>query len=64
MLTPTFHFRILDDFLEVFNEQSGRMVEILEKEFGDGKVFDIFPYVTRCALDIICGTFSASSLSS
>jgi cytochrome P450 len=56
MLTPTFHFRILDDFLDVFNEQTKTLTQILKKEFGDGKVFDVFPYVTRCALDIISET--------
>lgn len=55
LLTPTFHFRILQDFLEVFNEQSQIMVENLKKK-ADGKAFDIFPHITHCALDIICDT--------
>nr|AFK24489.1 cytochrome P450 family 4 protein [Perinereis aibuhitensis] len=55
LLTPTFHFRILQDFLEVFNEQSQIMVENLKKKVGGNK-FDIFPYITHCALDIICDT--------
>lgn len=55
LLTPSFHFRILEDFLEIFNEQAKIMIEILKEEFSDGRVFDIFPFVTRCTLDIICG---------
>lgn len=54
MLTPTFHFSILTDFLEVMNEQSEILVEKLEKQAGKGP-FDCFSYITLCALDIICG---------
>ncbi|XP_072050844.1 cytochrome P450 4V2-like [Amphiura filiformis] len=55
MLTPTFHFRILNDFLEVFNEQADILVEKLD-EHADGKVLNIFPEITLCVLDIICET--------
>jgi len=55
MLTPAFHFRILDTFLEVFNEQSTILVQILEKKYIDGGTFDIFPHITKCALDVISG---------
>ncbi|ELT89566.1 hypothetical protein CAPTEDRAFT_162759 [Capitella teleta] len=55
MLTPTFHFRILNDFLQVFNEQAIIMADRLEEKVGKGK-FDTFPFITHCALDIICET--------
>lgn len=54
MLTPTFHFSILADFLEVMNEQAEILVEKLELRAGEGP-FNCFSYVTLCALDIICG---------
>lgn len=54
MLTPTFHFKILEDFIDVFNSVSNVMVKKLEKEIGKKSV-DIYPYVTLCTLDIICG---------
>nr|BAV38819.1 cytochrome P450 [Thalassodrilides sp. MI-2015] len=56
MITPTFHFKILEDFLEVFNEQSTVMTKHLEKMAGKSKGFDVIPFVTLCALDIICDT--------
>jgi cytochrome P450 len=56
MLTPSFHFKILDQFIDVFNEQSLKLVKILKAEIPKGKVFDISPYVKRCTLDIICET--------
>ncbi|KAK4029580.1 hypothetical protein OUZ56_022559 [Daphnia magna] len=54
MLTPTFHFKILEDFVHVFNEQSKILVEKLSKEVGQD--FDIFPFITLCTLDVICET--------
>ncbi|XP_047435475.1 cytochrome P450 4V2 isoform X2 [Mugil cephalus] len=55
MLTPTFHFSILADFLEVMNEQAEILVEKLGKQAGKGK-FNCFSHITLCALDIICET--------
>ncbi|XP_070683845.1 cytochrome P450 4V8 [Pempheris klunzingeri] len=55
MLTPTFHFSILTDFLEVMNEQAEILVEKLEKHAGKG-AFNCYDCVTLCALDIICET--------
>jgi cytochrome P450 family 4 len=54
MITPTFHFKILDNFVEVFSEKSEILVSKLQKEVGS-QGFDVYPYITKCALDIICG---------
>lgn len=58
MITPTFHFAILNYFLEVMNEQGGILLEKLEKHV-DKEPFNIFIDITLCALDIICGKFSS-----
>ncbi|XP_008280300.1 cytochrome P450 4V8 [Stegastes partitus] len=55
MLTPTFHFSILTDFLEVMNEQAEVLLGKLEKQAGKGS-FNCFSHITLCALDIICET--------
>ena len=57
MLTPAFHFKILEDFIDIFNEQSQVMVEKLSTcpEVIAQQGFNIFPFVARCTLDIICG---------
>ncbi|XP_027759248.1 cytochrome P450 4V2 [Empidonax traillii] len=55
MITPTFHFAILNDFLEVMNEQGSILVKKLEKHV-DKEPFDVFLDITLCALDIICET--------
>ncbi|KAK7864374.1 hypothetical protein R5R35_010972 [Gryllus longicercus] len=56
LITPTFHFKILENFQEVFVEKTQILVEKLQKEVGNSKGFDVYPYITRCALDIICET--------
>ncbi|KAB7499155.1 hypothetical protein Anas_06628 [Armadillidium nasatum] len=61
MLTPTFHFKILEDFMEVFNQQSNKLVKNLQRNV-DGKPFDIFRYVTLCTLDIILETAMGRSI--
>lgn len=61
MLNPTFHFKILEDFMHVFNKESQKMVDILRKESQSGNTVDIHNFVTRCALDIICVTAMGTS---
>ena len=60
MITPAFHFKILENFVEIFAEKSKIFVKVLQKEIGS-KSFDIHPYVSKCTLDIICGKFYISS---
>ncbi|KAG5893584.1 hypothetical protein JTB14_028351 [Gonioctena quinquepunctata] len=53
ILTPAFHFSILEQFVEVFDSNSNILVELLEKEVGKPSV-DIFPYIKMNTLDNIC----------
>ena len=59
MLTPAFHFQILNDFMQVFNAQSRILCDLLNTKCSDTKgpngEFDIFPYILNCTLDVICG---------
>lgn len=55
IITPTFHFSILDGFCDVFAEQSEILVQKLGKHSGTGSSIDICPFITKAALDIICG---------
>lgn len=54
MLTPAFHFRILENFLPVFNEHARIFTRVLAQHEGHGAV-DIVPPSTMATLDIICG---------
>lgn len=54
VLTPAFHFKILEKFVDVFDKHSSIFVESLA-EF-EGQEFDVFPFITLLALDVICET--------
>jgi cytochrome P450 len=56
LFTPTFHFKILEQFVEVINSNERIMIQKVGKHLN-GPGFDICPYVNLCALDIICGEF-------
>ena len=59
MLTPAFHFQILQQFVDTFNEHSRAFCRQLQRwidDRGADQPFDAYPVVTQCALDIICGT--------
>ncbi|XP_049765720.1 cytochrome P450 4C1-like [Schistocerca cancellata] len=55
MLTPAFHFKILENFVGVFAEKSKVLLEKLRKK-AEGPEFDIYPSIALCSLDIICET--------
>ncbi|XP_037080573.1 cytochrome P450 4C1-like [Pollicipes pollicipes] len=56
LLTPTFHFSILDQFLPIFNHHSQALVRALqERTRGVGHV-DVWPLVANATLDAICQT--------
>lgn len=59
-ITPTFHFKILEQFVEIFDKHSAIFVKNLAK--SKGQSVDIFPHVTLCALDIISGKSDKSYL--
>lgn len=50
IITPTFHFKILEQFVEVFDRQSNIFVDQLMTK-ADGVPFDIIPAVTLLTLD-------------
>lgn len=56
MITPTFHFKILDQFLEVFNASGDILVDKLSQEVGKPST-DLYPYINLFSLDVICGKF-------
>lgn len=58
MLTPSFHFKILEDFFPIMNENVEIFVRNLEKQMtfnSNGIIDDISVPILACALDIICG---------
>ncbi|XP_017780722.1 PREDICTED: cytochrome P450 4C1-like [Nicrophorus vespilloides] len=54
LLTPAFHFSILENFVEVFNEKALKLADKLETKVG--QQINMLPYITKTTLDIICET--------
>ncbi|KAJ4451988.1 hypothetical protein ANN_03472 [Periplaneta americana] len=61
IITPSFHFKILEQFIPIFAENSGILVNELRKEVGR-EVFDVNPYIFACSLDIICESAMGTSI--
>lgn len=53
IITPTFHFSILESFCDIFAENSICLVEKLQPYANSGHAIDICPFVAHAALDII-----------
>ncbi|XP_049314871.1 probable cytochrome P450 4d14 [Bactrocera dorsalis] len=56
IITPTFHFKILEEFVGVFERQSNVMMDLL-RDKADGKtVVNLYSFVCAMALDVIAET--------
>ncbi|XP_061402776.1 cytochrome P450 4d8-like [Musca vetustissima] len=53
IITPTFHFAILEQFLEVFDRQSTVLVNCLSERADGRSAFDVMSYISSATLDII-----------
>lgn len=54
ILTPTFHFNILQQFVEILIEESENMTKSL-KNTGSTVVKDLVPFISEHTLNAICG---------
>ncbi|KAF2898762.1 hypothetical protein ILUMI_07412 [Ignelater luminosus] len=61
ILTPAFHFNILQEFVEIFTEQSQLLVERLQEECNKSYT-DIVPVITQFTLHSICETAMGTRL--
>uniref|UniRef100_A0A915D208 Cytochrome P450 n=1 Tax=Ditylenchus dipsaci TaxID=166011 RepID=A0A915D208_9BILA len=53
MLTPTFHFTILNDFMQIFNRQTKILLEKMQEHADNGKMVDIYEMIGACSVDMI-----------
>ncbi|XP_059048276.1 cytochrome P450 4c3-like [Achroia grisella] len=55
VLVPAFSPKIVENFVEVFSEQSVKLTERLEKQVNKGP-FSLWPFVSTYTLDSVCDT--------
>lgn len=58
ILTPSFHFSILEQFIQVFNKHNAKLIENLldHQKKSSCQELNIYEFITACALDNICET--------
>ncbi|KAH8387419.1 hypothetical protein KR093_006935, partial [Drosophila rubida] len=61
IITPAFHFRILEQYVEIFERQTRQLIKSLQAAgSSDGQQqIELGHVLHLCTLDIICGEFSA-----
>ncbi|GAB6024682.1 hypothetical protein CHUAL_009816 [Chamberlinius hualienensis] len=64
LLTPAFHFGILEKFFLTMNEHAILFVDKLNKLSDEKATFDFYPLSTNCTLGVICETAMGVRLSS
>ncbi|XP_065091254.1 cytochrome P450 4d1-like [Ochlerotatus camptorhynchus] len=61
-ITPAFHFKVLEQFVDVFDRNATELVDVLGRHADSGETFDMFPYVLLYALDVICESAMGTSV--
>lgn len=54
IITPTFHFKILEQFFDVFVKHNKILMEKIGEK-ANGEIFDIFPMITASIMNSLCG---------
>jgi len=54
MLTPAFHFNILNEFVDIFIKEGDCMIKSL-KDVGGTVIKDLLPFISEHTLNAICG---------
>lgn len=55
IITPTFHFKILEQFVDIFDRQSDVLVQKLESMANGEEYVNIYSHMGLLTLDIIAG---------
>lgn len=55
LITPAFHFTILEHFLQVFDTQTKILIENLKQVSKKNEYVNVYPIMAMYAMDIISG---------
>lgn len=54
-ITPAFHFQILEQFIEIFDQIGNKLIEIIQqKSIENNGQIELYPLITLFALDVVC----------
>lgn len=56
IMTPAFHFKILEEFITVFDRVGNTFIERLRKR-DTNEYIELYPLAGLYALDVMCGEF-------
>ncbi|XP_055857578.1 cytochrome P450 4d2-like isoform X2 [Episyrphus balteatus] len=62
IITPTFHFKILEQFVEIFDRQSSILVKKLKAHANGQTPFDVHEYIGLATLDVISETAMGTTI--
>ncbi|RZB40275.1 cytochrome P450, family 4, subfamily Q, polypeptide 4 [Asbolus verrucosus] len=62
ILTPAFHFSILQEFISIFNEETNKVLEVL-KSHGNKDCIDVIPVITQFTIMSIAGDLTITQTS-
>lgn len=59
IIVPAFHFKSLEQFVDVFDRIGDTLVDTISKDFKYGDDIDFYPIFVLYSLDVMCGNCSA-----
>ncbi|XP_017852484.1 cytochrome P450 4d10 isoform X1 [Drosophila busckii] len=62
IITPAFHFRILEPYVEIFDRQTRQLLKQLAQACQDQQLVELGHFAHLCTLDIICETAMGVSI--
>lgn len=62
MITPAFHFKILQKYRTAMNESSTKFIEKLYKASEGETIFDFQEMVRNFTMDVLCGIYNCDKL--
>lgn len=55
IITPTFHFKILEQFVEIFDKLGNTVITNILNKYGPNDEVEFYPIMVLYALDVMCG---------
>ena len=62
VITPAFHFKILEQYFDIFLKYNDILVEKIIRPKATGKMLKMFPIITLNTLDIMCESAMGTAL--